>query len=121
MSYSKIQQFSIVFAFIMITWGLLPFFNLGGTTLNNNTMATSTILFLLGIAYPLIVFTPEWKKAVLLVEGIIFASVGVAFLEPLFNLYFLIIGIFFIVISVLAYANKLPKSISRFFNTKNRY
>jgi len=120
MSYSRIQQFSIVFAFIMITWALLPFFNIGGTTLNNNTLATSTILFLLGIAYPIIIFIPEWKKAILLVEGIIFASVGVAFLQPLFNLFFLIIGILFVAVSVLAYAEKLPKFLSRFFHTKRR-
>ena len=120
MSYSRIQQFSIVFAFIMITWGLLPFFNIGGTTLNNNTLATSTILFLIGIAYPIIIFIPEWKKAILLVEGIIFASVGAAFLEPFFNLYFLVIGILFIVVSVLAYAEKLPRFMLRFFKARKR-
>lgn len=118
MSYSKIQQFSIVFAFVMITWGLLPFFNLDIMSLTPNSIASSTILFLIGIAYPLIVFKPQWNKAVLLIEGIVFASVGLAFLEPLYNLLFLIIGAFFAILAILAYARKLPAGILRFFYKK---
>ncbi|MBZ9569944.1 hypothetical protein KQY27_00025 [Methanobrevibacter sp. TMH8] len=115
MSYSRIQQFSIVFAFIMITWGLLPFFNLDNTFLTSNTIASSTILFLIGIAYPLIVFKPQWNKAVLMIEGIVFAAVGLAFLQPLYNLIFLIIGAFFAILAILAYAKKLPSRLLKFF------
>ncbi|WP_225370714.1 hypothetical protein [Methanobrevibacter arboriphilus] len=44
-------------------------------------------MFLIGIAYPLIIFIPEWKRAILLVEGIIFASVGVAFFGTFFSIF----------------------------------
>lgn len=99
----------------MITWGLLPFFNLDNTSLSLNSIASSTVLFLVGIAYPLIVFKPQWNKAVLLIEGIVFASVGLALLQPLYNLFFLIIGAFFAILAILAYAKKLPPQILRFF------
>jgi len=99
----------------MISWGILPFFNLDGMSLNNNSIASSIILFLVGIAYPLIVFNPQWNKAVLLIEGIIFAVVGLVFLEPLYNILFLIIGVIFAILALLAYAKKLPKGLLRFF------
>ena len=118
MSYSRIQQFSIVFAFIMVTWGLLPFFNLDNSSLAADSIASSTILFLLGIAYPLTVFKPQWNKAILLIEGIVFAIVGLVFFKPLYNLFFLIIGGFFAILAILAYIKKLPSGFLRFFYKK---
>ena len=118
MRYSRIQQFSIIFAFVMITWGLLPFFNLANSYLSSDSIASSIVLFLLGIAYPLIVFKPQWNKSVLLIEGIVFAVVGLVLLQPLYNLLFLIIGGFFVILAILAYLKKLPSGILKFFYKK---
>jgi hypothetical protein len=115
MSYSRVQQFSIIFAFIMLTWALLPFFNLAGMTINANSIATSTILALVGIAYPLVLLKPQWNKPMLLIEGFVFAAVGLIFLQPLDNLLFFIIGVFLAIIAVLAYARKLPNGLLRLF------
>jgi len=118
MSFSRIQQFSIVFAFIMVTWALLPFFNLGGMSVDSNSVASSTILILIGIAYPLVVFKPQWNKSVLLIEGIVFVVVGLTFLQDPYNILFFIIGLFFIVLAILAYVRKLPSGILKFFYKK---
>jgi len=99
----------------MIAWGLLPFFNLAGMSLNDNSIASSIILFLVGIAYPLIVFNPQWNKAVLLIEGIVFAVVGFVFLEPFYNILFLFIGVILVILAILAYVKKLPNGLLKFF------
>jgi hypothetical protein len=113
MKTSRIQQFSIIFAFIMISWGMLPF--LGYSTLDNVTIATSIVLILIGVAYPLSVFKPQWNKSLVFFEGIIFATVGQIFLEPLDNFLFLIIGIALVILAILAYARKLPNGLLKFF------
>lgn len=113
MKINKIQQFSVIFAFIMISWGMLPFFGYGA--LDNTNIATSVILMLVGIAYPLSLFKPQWNKSLLLLEGIIFAAAGLIFLKPLYNLLFIIIGVALAILAILAYARKLPNSLLKFF------
>lgn len=113
MKISKIQQFSIVFAFIMIAWAMLPF--LGYSTLDNMSIATSAILILIGVAYPLSIFKPQWNKSLLFFEGIIFAAIGQIFLKPLDSYLFLIIGIALAMLAILAYLRKLPNSLLKFF------
>ncbi|MCL2687636.1 MAG: hypothetical protein FWE58_03795 [Methanobrevibacter sp.] len=116
MSYNKrIQQLSIVFAFVMIIWASLPFLNLGGMSIDSNSIASSVIFVLIGIAYPLVVFKPQWNKIVLLIEGIVFIAVGLIFLEFPYELFFIIIGIIFTILAILAYLRKLPSGLLRFF------
>ena len=116
----RMEWFSMIFAFIMVSWALLPFFNLGGMTVNDNTIVSSTILILLGIAYPIVVFMPQWNKAILLIEGVVFASVGFIFLDSPNNFLFLILGGFLVIISILAYIRKLPKGFLKFFYQRPR-
>lgn len=99
----------------MVSWALLPFFNLTGMEFNANSIVTSIVLILLGIAHPLVIFKPQWNKAILLIEGLVFAAAGLIFLEPLDNLFLLITGSFLIIISLLAYIKKLPRNLLRFF------
>ena len=110
MKISRIQQFSVIFTFIMISWAMLPFF--GYYTLDNISIATSIILILIGVAYPLSLFKPQWNKAILLIEGIIFGVVGLIFLD---NLLFLVFGIAIAILAILAYMKKLPKKLLKFF------
>ncbi|MDR2967415.1 MAG: hypothetical protein LBU74_05665 [Methanobacteriaceae archaeon] len=109
---SRIQQFSVIFAFIMISWAMLPFFGYGA--LDNVSIATSLVLMLIGIAYPLSLFKPQWNKALLLAEGIIFAVVGLIFLKP-YDILFLIIGLGLVILAILAYMRKLPNGLLKFF------
>ena len=112
----RVQQFSIIFAIILILWAILPFFNFGGMTVTDSSIATSTILILLGIAYPLVIFKPQWNKAMLLIEGLVFIAMGIIFLKPLGNSPFLIIlGVLLVIIAILAYLKKLPKGLLKFF------
>ena len=97
----------------MIAWGMTPFFGYG--TLDNTSIATSTILILIGIAYPLAVFKPQWNKALLFFEGIIFAALGLIFLKSFDSLLFLIIGAALAILSILAYSRKLPNNLLKFF------
>ena len=111
----RVQQFSIIFAMILILWAVLPFFNMGGMTANDTSIATSTILILLGIAYPIVVFKPQWNKAMLLIEGLVFIAIGVIFLKPLANPLLIILGVLLVVVAILAYLKKLPKGLLKFF------
>ena len=113
MKTNRIQQFSIFFAFIMISWAMLPFFGLA--TFNETSIATSIILILIGIAYPLAVIKPQWNKSLLFFEGLIIATLGFIFLEPLGSPLLLIIGVALAILSVLAYMRKLPNGLLKFF------
>lgn len=113
MRINRTQQFSVIFAFIMVSWALLPFFGL--SVFDDTTIATSIVFCLIGIAYPLTLFKPQWNKALLLLEGIIFAVTGLIFLHPLNNLLFLIIGALLAILAIFAYMKKLPKNFLKFF------
>ena len=113
MKISRIQQFSVIFVFIMITWAMLPFFGYGN--LDNTNIATSIILVLVGIAYPLSLFKPQWNKSLLFLEGIIVVAIGLIFFKPLYNLLFLVIGLALAILAILAYMGKLPKGLLKFF------
>jgi len=113
MKIGRIQQFSIVFMFIMVSWAMLPFVGYG--TLNNTSIATSIILALIGVAYPLSLFKPQWNKSLVFFEGIIFAATGLIFLKDFDSLLFLILGGALAILAILAYARKLPNGLLKFF------
>ena len=111
----RVQQFSIIFAIVLILWAILPFLNLGGMTFTDTTIATSTILILVGIAYPIVVFKPQWNKAMLFIEGLVFIAIGIIFLKQLANPILIILGVLLVIIAILAYLQKLPKGLLKFF------
>ncbi|MEE1155831.1 MAG: hypothetical protein U0K80_00300 [Methanobrevibacter sp.] len=113
---SRIKTFKIlgmVLAIALIIVGILPVIR--GDVLTNDSIATSIILILLGIAYLIISFKPEWTKAVFFFEGIVIGVVGYTILAFPYNIGFAIIGFIIIIIAVLAYTMKLPKGILKFF------
>lgn len=109
----NLKFFGILLAIILIIWGIAPI--LKGEQLNNDAIASSIILILIGVAYPIIVFKPEWNKAVLLIEGIIIGVAGYTLLVFPHNIGFGILGVIIIMIAILAYRRKLPDSLLKFF------
>ena len=113
---SRIKTFKMLgmlLAVVLIIVGILPVIR--GEVLTNDSIATSIILILLGIAYIIITFKPEWTKAVFFFEGIVIGVVGYTILAFPYNIGFAIIGLIIIAIAVLAYLMKLPKGILKFF------
>ena len=91
---SRIKTFKMlgmVLAVMLIVVGILPIVR--GEALTNDTIATSIILILLGIAYLIISFRPEWTKAVFFFEGIVIGVVGYTILAFPYNVGFAVIGL----------------------------
>lgn len=113
---SRIKTFKMlgmILAVMLIVVGILPIVR--GEALTNDTIATSIILILLGIAYLIISFRPEWTKAVFFFEGIVIGVVGYTILAFPYNLGFAVIGLIIIAIAILAYLMKLPQGMLKFF------
>lgn len=108
-----IKMLGMVLAVMLIVIGILPIIK--GEVLTNDIIATSIILILLGIAYLIISFRPQWTKAVFFFEGIVIGVVGYSILAFPYNIGFAIIGLLIIAIAILAYLMKLPQSMLKFF------
>ncbi len=114
MTYQKrMQVYSIVFLFVMISLAIAPFYL--GEPFTSENLATAVLVCLVGVAFPLVSYRPEWNKAMLFCEGILFAILGYMFLENPYNYVFLVFGIVLIVISILAYMKKLPPRLLGYF------
>ncbi|MCR5027132.1 MAG: hypothetical protein K6A34_06805 [Methanobrevibacter sp.] len=109
----NIKLLGLILAIVIIIVGILPVIR--GDTLTNDTIATAIILVLLGIAYIIINFKPEWTKAVFFFEGIVIGVAGYMLLAVPYNIGFVIIGLFIVAVAILAYLMKLPPSIIKFF------
>ena len=66
-------------------------------------------------AYIVIVAKPQWAKAVFFFEGIIIGISGYTLLATPYNYLLGIIGLAIVVMAVLAYLQKLPMSILKYF------
>ena len=108
-----IKMLGMVLAAVLIIVGILPIIR--GDVLTNDSIATSIILILLGVAYLIISFKPEWTKAVFFFEGIVIGVVGYSILAFPYNIGFAIIGLLIIAIAILAYLMKLPQGLLKFF------
>jgi predicted membrane protein len=107
------KVFTILIIFLVIYAGVLPL--VSGQNLNSEIISTSIIVILIGIAYPLILYRPQWNKSVLFIEGLVVCITGSIFLTNPYNFYFIAIGAIIILISVLAYMKKLPNFLLGFF------
>jgi hypothetical protein len=103
----------VVLALMLIVWGLTPIFR--HEALTNDVLATAIILVMIGIAYLIIMYNPGWTKAVFFFEGIIIAVCGYMFLDYPYNLELAIVGLIIIIIAILAYLQKLPANILKWF------
>ncbi|WP_458454222.1 hypothetical protein [Methanobrevibacter sp.] len=103
----------VMLALMLIVWAISPF--LRHETITNDIMATAIILILLAVAYFIILFNPSWTKAVFFFEGIVIGVSGYMLLAHPYNIEFVIVGVIIIIIAILAYLQKLPPSILKWF------
>ncbi len=109
----NIKTLGIILALVLIYLAICPFFT--DEIITKNTIATTIILILVAIAYIVVIFKPQWNKALLLLEGLVVAIVGYMFLAIPYNYLLTIIGFIIAIIAILAYLEKLPPSLLKFF------
>ena len=103
----------VLVALLLIIWAVLPF--LRHQPITTDVIATAIILIMIAIAYMIIMFKPSWTKAVFFFEGIVIAVAGYMLLEFPYNLELAVVGIIIIEIAILAYLQKLPPKMLRWF------
>ncbi len=103
----------VMLALMLIVWAVAPF--LRHQPITNDVMATAIILILIAVAYFIILFNPSWTKAVFFFEGIVIGVSGYMLLDYPYSLEFAIVGLIIVIIAVLAYLQKLPPSILKWF------
>ena len=103
----------VMVALLLIVWGLAPIFQ--HQQLTNEVIANAIILVLIAVAYIVVVFNPGWTKAVFFFEGIIIAAVGYMLYENPYNIEFVVIGLILTIIAILAYLQKLPPKMLKWF------
>ncbi|WP_298499951.1 hypothetical protein [uncultured Methanobrevibacter sp.] len=103
----------VMLALVLIIWGVSPI--LRHEPLTNDVLATSVILIMIGVAYFVIMLNPGWTKAVFFFEGIIIAVAGYVLLGFPYNIEFIVVGLIVVIIAILAYLQKLPPSILKWF------
>ena len=103
----------VMLALMLVVWGISPF--LRHQPITNDVMATAIILILIAVAYFIILFNPSWTKAVFFFEGIVIGVSGYMLQSHPYNLEFAIVGLIIIIIAILAYLQKLPPSILKWF------
>lgn len=108
-----IKYLGIVLALLLIYEAVKPF--LLNQPVNGDLLATSIILICIAVGYCVTVFKPSWLKAVLFFEGIIIAVVGYSLLQIPYNIILAVIGLIILIVSILAYTQKLPNKVLRIF------
>jgi NADH:ubiquinone oxidoreductase subunit K len=103
----------IFLAVMLIVLGVYPFIT--HQQITNDVMATSIILILLAVAYCVILYNPSWTKAVFFFEGIVIGVSGYMLLDYPYGIEFAVVGVIIILIAVLAYMQKLPPNILKWF------
>lgn len=111
---SVLKKIFAVMVFLLVIYvGILPLINY--QNINSETISTSLIIICIGLAYIFTLFRPQWNKALLFIEGLIILLTGSLFLEYPYNYFFITIGVFVILIAILAYMKRLPKFFLDFF------
>ena len=103
----------VLLALILIVWAIAPF--LRHQPITNDIIVTAIILILIAVAYFIILFNPSWTKAVFFFEGIIIGASGYMLLAFPYNIELAIVGLIIIIIAILAYLQKLPPNILKWF------
>ncbi len=103
----------VMLAVMLIVWAVAPF--LRHQPITNDVIATAIILILIAVAYLIILFNPGWTKAVFFFEGIVIGVSGYMLLAFPYNIGFAILGVIIVIIAILAYLQKLPPSILKWF------
>ena len=108
----NVKLLGILLAILVIFLGVRSLFI---QEITNDNIASAIILVLIGIAYMIILVKPSWAKAVFFFEGIIIGISGYMLLAIPYNYLLAIVGLVIVVIAILAYLQKLPMSILKYF------
>lgn len=103
----------VMLALVLIVWAISPFVT--HKPITNDVLATAIILILLAVAYLIILYNPSWTKAVFFFEGIVIGVSGYMLLDYPYGIEFAIVGLIIVIIAILAYLQKLPPSILKWF------
>ena len=103
----------VMLALMLVVWAVSPF--LRHQPITNDIMATAIVFILIAVAYFIILVNPSWTKAVFFFEGIVIGVSGYMLLANPYNIEFAIVGVIIIIIAILAYLQKLPPSILKWF------
>ncbi len=103
----------VLVALVLIVIAILPIMR--HEPLTNDVIATAIILILISVAYLIILYNPSWTKAVFFFEGIVIGVCGYMILDYPYNLELAIVGLIIMVIAILAYLQKLPPNILKWF------
>ena len=103
----------VMLALVLIVWAVSPFVT--HKPITTEVVATAIILILIAIAYLIILYNPSWTKAVFFFEGIVIGVSGYMLLDYPYSVEFVIVGLIIIIIAVLAYLQKLPPKILKWF------
>ena len=103
----------VMLALILIVWAISPF--LRHQPITNDVIATAIIFILIAVAYFIILYNPSWTKAVFFFEGIVIGISGYMLLDYPYNMEFVVVGLIILIIAILAYMQKLPSSILKWF------
>ena len=113
---SNVKMFKLLGVFLalmLVALAIAPI--LRHQPLTNDVIATAIILILIAVAYFIIMFKPPWTKAVFFFEGIVIGVSGYMLLAFPYNIELLIVGLIIICIAILAYLQKLPPSMLKWF------
>ena len=83
----------VMLALVLIVWAISPFLR----------------------HQPITMFNPGWTKAVFFFEGIVIGVSGYMLLAYPYSIEFVIVGLIIVIIAILAYMQKLPPSILKWF------
>ena len=103
----------VILALALIVWAIFPFVT--HKPITNDVLATAIILIMIAVAYLVILYNPSWTKAVFFFEGIVIGVSGYMLLDYPYSIEFAIVGLIIVIIAILAYLQKLPPSILKWF------
>jgi len=103
----------LAFSALLIVLGLWNYASAKPVTLD--IIASTVVLVVVGWTLAMSVFEPNWIKAAIFVDGLVFLAVGLSLLLSPYNYIFILFGIILLIIAVLAYMRKLPDNLLRFF------
>ena len=103
----------LAFSALLILLGLWNYVSAGSATLD--VIASSVVLVVVGWTLAMSLFEPNWIKAAIFLDGLVFLAVGITFLLSPYNYIFILFGVILIAIAVLAYLRRLPPNILRYF------
>ena len=103
----------LAFSALLMILGLWNYVSASPVTLD--IIASTVVLIVVGWTLAMSIFEPNWIKAAIFLDGLVFLAVGITFLLSPYNYIFILFGVILIIIAVLAYLRKLPPSLLRYF------